>query len=562
MGLANEILQSPRHWVLRNRQGERLLLTITQGEGCTVGREPCCDLPILDAGISRRHARFFSEEGGLWIEDLGSQNGTFLNGERVWRSQVRPGDILTLGRIPLTVLQQEPPAAIESAGPRLLKGFSPDRLAFLSGANFKLADAFDRPSLHQLILELIVEELRADRGALLVPERGKYEVVAAHPREGFRELSSLANLQLCQSIFQSKTGRILRGLPGRPGALSSSPGISGGRETTAICAPLFGREEALGVLILEAFTDHRSYGTGDVDCLLAYAAIAGRWLDAACRLSRASAMCEEHQKRSLRQESELDRIRSKLREAERWAGFGRLLSSCLGRLAEATGELNVAGGELTQIPSAARRGRELLRTAKTLEKLISGLSFLCEAGTDAGPAGQVSIRRLIEGEAARLDLPDRDRIRWMHTDPSLTVETVHEDALCWMLARILEAALARPVDPTKIPGPGWPLGRGPEVLIKLTGEGEDVFFTCEVPGEMDSPEAQAPGFISTGGLDPAELHLMRRIASEVLGGEFLLHPPGPVRAYSLRVPIRPRPVLRGDETAVLQSHQLGFLSRH
>jgi pSer/pThr/pTyr-binding forkhead associated (FHA) protein len=57
-----------------------------------VGRGSHCDLVIDSAKISREHAVFVRQDGGWWIEDLGSSNGTWLRGERVTRRRVEHGD--------------------------------------------------------------------------------------------------------------------------------------------------------------------------------------------------------------------------------------------------------------------------------------------------------------------------------------------------------------------------------------------------------------------------------------------------------------------------------------
>jgi pSer/pThr/pTyr-binding forkhead associated (FHA) protein len=48
-----------------------------------VGRSADCDLVLEDTLVSRRHARLFKKEGKVWIEDLNSSNGVFLNGKKI-----------------------------------------------------------------------------------------------------------------------------------------------------------------------------------------------------------------------------------------------------------------------------------------------------------------------------------------------------------------------------------------------------------------------------------------------------------------------------------------------
>jgi hypothetical protein len=62
-----------------------------------IGRSSACHLVLADDTVSRRHAAL-SVEGGRWLlRDLGSSNGTWLNGRRIVESEVRPGDVLHLG---------------------------------------------------------------------------------------------------------------------------------------------------------------------------------------------------------------------------------------------------------------------------------------------------------------------------------------------------------------------------------------------------------------------------------------------------------------------------------
>jgi FOG: FHA domain len=68
-----------------------------------VGRSRECDLCLAVAHLSRRHARLFFDAGALWVEDLNSANGTFLNGRRVERARLRAGDELAFDTLVFVV---------------------------------------------------------------------------------------------------------------------------------------------------------------------------------------------------------------------------------------------------------------------------------------------------------------------------------------------------------------------------------------------------------------------------------------------------------------------------
>ena len=63
-----------------------------------IGRDLTNDIVINDAEVSRRHARLVAQPGGYILEDLGSTNGTFVNGQRLMGPYIlRPGETVTLG---------------------------------------------------------------------------------------------------------------------------------------------------------------------------------------------------------------------------------------------------------------------------------------------------------------------------------------------------------------------------------------------------------------------------------------------------------------------------------
>jgi pSer/pThr/pTyr-binding forkhead associated (FHA) protein len=62
-----------------------------------LGRSRECDIRIPDANVSRRHAEVRQEDATYWVVDLGSTNGTEVNGRRVERGKLADGDRITIG---------------------------------------------------------------------------------------------------------------------------------------------------------------------------------------------------------------------------------------------------------------------------------------------------------------------------------------------------------------------------------------------------------------------------------------------------------------------------------
>src|SRR5437764_9549980 len=74
----------------------------------SIGRASDCTIPIKDRYLSRRHAEIIAQEGLWYVKDLGSANGTYLNGARVERdSPLRTGDRIRLGDTEIVFMSAE-----------------------------------------------------------------------------------------------------------------------------------------------------------------------------------------------------------------------------------------------------------------------------------------------------------------------------------------------------------------------------------------------------------------------------------------------------------------------
>jgi len=72
-------------------------VTTLSGSRINIGRLARSELHLPFEGVSRQHARILWKDGGYWLEDLGSANGTFVQGNRIQRHLLADGDVLQLG---------------------------------------------------------------------------------------------------------------------------------------------------------------------------------------------------------------------------------------------------------------------------------------------------------------------------------------------------------------------------------------------------------------------------------------------------------------------------------
>ena len=76
------------------------------GERLTIGRSPEAEIFLDDVTVSRNHALLVRRRDGLYIDDLGSLNGTYVNRRRIESHRLQNGDELQVGKYKLTYLDE------------------------------------------------------------------------------------------------------------------------------------------------------------------------------------------------------------------------------------------------------------------------------------------------------------------------------------------------------------------------------------------------------------------------------------------------------------------------
>jgi predicted component of type VI protein secretion system len=115
-------------------RGRSATEAIRLGDGVTtVGRHDDCRLRIKSSQVSRRHCELFGKKGLLLVKDLGSSNGTFVNGKRIQEQRVlEPGDELTIGQVMLRVAKVGAPPPPPRTKPAAKKPGDTDIMGALS----------------------------------------------------------------------------------------------------------------------------------------------------------------------------------------------------------------------------------------------------------------------------------------------------------------------------------------------------------------------------------------------------------------------------------------------
>ena len=300
------------------------------GDETVLGRHPECQIQLDSNMVSRRHARVYREGGALLVEDLGSGNGTFVNGSRVARpTPLRNGDRLKVGPVLLryeddaeagpprtspteTVLrfdlegEEQDTSTIMSSVPNQggfgLLDVRPDaKLKGVVEISRRLAGASELGALLPTVLETLFEIFpAADRGIILLRSHDTGKLVSAaqkHRRVDEDEAVRLSRTVI-NKVIQDKAG-VLSADTSHDQAFRLSESIANLSIRSVMCAPLLGLDGGVtGIINLDTQNPLAQFTNDDLDLLLA---VAGQ---AALNLESARLLVSHVEK--LRQDSEME----------------------------------------------------------------------------------------------------------------------------------------------------------------------------------------------------------------------------------------------------------------
>ena len=138
--------------VMFRADGQRRSFSITR-DMTVIGRREDCDLRIPLGDVSRKHCRLILDGDVIKVEDLGSSNGTYRNGERVQQTELTAGDTLQIGPV-VFVLQVDGFPADEDLAPVTVQSAS----AATNGGGAAIAGASAAGEDAEEVVDLETEE--------------------------------------------------------------------------------------------------------------------------------------------------------------------------------------------------------------------------------------------------------------------------------------------------------------------------------------------------------------------------------------------------------------------
>ncbi len=294
-----------------------------RGDSLVIGRAAGSDLALADPFLSRQHSRFFRRGERWFVEDLGSRNGTQVNGHPVHDpTEVAPGDAVRISGSTLTIVAPGAgPGVAEAAAAGVVEASSPpgvpdgtvflrrlsaadllaqqgavpvasaahgaealrhyaERLKLLNEVHQALGRSLTLDALLELILDRVFDHLRPEQGVIFL-KRPDGELVRAASRAdepgqaesvellGSRSLArEVADKGAAALVLDAQTDVRLAG--------AESIMISGVRSLLA--APLLERETTLGMIVLGSKVAVRQFNEEDLDLLVSVASVAALYI--------------------------------------------------------------------------------------------------------------------------------------------------------------------------------------------------------------------------------------------------------------------------------------------
>lgn len=277
-----------------------------------IGRSSTADLSVSDRFMSRQHTRLFRRGEELLVEDLGSHNGTLLNGSPVVEPvPMGSGDILTISSTTVTLRTGAPGEAaapprppertisdlgvtrIKKDATMLLSMAEPsrtdeesggeepelrryaERLKLMIDVNAALGTSITRTETLELILDRLFDHLRPEQAVILLHEDGEYLPAARRSVRAVADKDFFYSRSLVREVVEERVALMVSDAA-EDERFAAAESILASGISTLLAAPLLTSEseEVLGIIVLSSRVHVRPFTEEDLELLGSLAAVA------------------------------------------------------------------------------------------------------------------------------------------------------------------------------------------------------------------------------------------------------------------------------------------------
>ncbi|MBI3892729.1 MAG: FHA domain-containing protein [Candidatus Wallbacteria bacterium] len=285
---------------------EKEVARVRAEPGLLIGRGSKCGLKLGDNSVSSRHAQIVGDAAHVFIKDLGSANGTWVNGARVLEKSLRNGDRIQLGLAELvfsgpdtgagvSILETAPKdqsveAEIGTVGTRLVAPApvagemedlrrANDRLLKALDAVGGLSGHTDEDALVSNLLDKVFELFPAERAVMLLTDpQGKNRRAVARNRDGSALDESIAvSRSLAQKVLTKRTAMVVADALEDPRMPDPASVVQKGLRSILV-APVTHRSQVLGLLWGDVPRKRGAFNALDLPVFVGLAVAAGATL--------------------------------------------------------------------------------------------------------------------------------------------------------------------------------------------------------------------------------------------------------------------------------------------
>ncbi len=241
------VTRSPREYVVRKPI-------------VSIGRASGNDIVLKDQLIAPTHANILRKPNHLTIAVVDRKNEVYVNGKRVRRADLRPGDRVLVGIFELAVVDGEPEATASAGdlGPEQ----QAEILSALVAFSERLMDEANSGALFQELLGAVVEQTRAEKGFVIVFKDGDRHLAASHNVGDDKLDLTRVSDSIVDTVVKTRKPLIVSNAL-RDGRFRTAQSVVDLRLSSVMCVPLIYRQSLLGVIYLgnDSVTDLFDAGT-------------------------------------------------------------------------------------------------------------------------------------------------------------------------------------------------------------------------------------------------------------------------------------------------------------